>query len=188
MDLILETALAMADAGFAMHWLRAGEKIPVKSGWATAPAPTIDELRDTYRQGFNVGFRPGSYSVVDGQEVCVLDVDIRGGERFVDEAYAAANSIMEWEFKPTVVSGSGIGRHQYLLFPVGEAPIKAATVLRESDVWILEGRIVQSGREGARPAWQVELLSTGKQVVVPPSIHPDTGNPYAWAGGQNPWA
>lgn len=188
MDVILEATLAMADAGFAMHWLKAGEKIPVTSGWSSAPVATPDELRRTYRSGFNVGFRPGSYSVVEGREVCVMDIDIRGGERFVDEAYAAANSIMESRFLPTVVSGSGIGRHQYLSFPVGGAPIKAATVLRESDVWILDECIVPPLHKGARPAWQIELLSTGKQVVTPPSIHPATGNQYEWAGGRNPWA
>ena len=29
---------------------------------------------------------------------------------------------------------------------------------------------------------KVELLSTGNQVLLPPSIHPDTGDEYKWAG------
>ncbi|NQX94830.1 MAG: PriCT-2 domain-containing protein, partial [Erythrobacter sp.] len=28
--------------------------------------------------------------------------------------------------------------------------------------------------------WEVELFGTGKQVAMPPSIHPDTGAEYAW--------
>jgi hypothetical protein len=28
--------------------------------------------------------------------------------------------------------------------------------------------------------WKLELFSTGKQIVVPPSVHPDTGKRYAW--------
>jgi hypothetical protein len=32
------------------------------------------------------------------------------------------------------------------------------------------------------PYLKVELLSTGNQSLLPPSNHPDTGNPYVWAG------
>jgi putative DNA primase/helicase len=28
--------------------------------------------------------------------------------------------------------------------------------------------------------WKLELFSTGKQIVVPPSVHPDTGKCYTW--------
>jgi len=28
----------------------------------------------------------------------------------------------------------------------------------------------------------VELLNVGRQIVLPPSIHPDSGNPYKWTG------
>jgi hypothetical protein len=188
MDVTLKEALALREAGFAVHWLRPGSKAPIKANWTEMPFPTEEELIQDYRPGCNLGFRPGKVSVVGGYEICVLDIDIRGGEQFADEAYAAANSVMEGEFEPNVISGSGVGRHQYLQFPVGESPDKAATTLRESDIWILEMRIVPTGTQGARPAWQVELLSTGKQVVMPPSTHPDTGKAYKWAGGQNPWA
>ena len=32
------------------------------------------------------------------------------------------------------------------------------------------------------PVSKVEILSTGRQVVLPPSIHPETGKPYVWLG------
>lgn len=33
--------------------------------------------------------------------------------------------------------------------------------------------------------YPVEVLNRGRQVVLPPSIHPDTGEPYVWIGEEN---
>src|SRR5262249_46810530 len=32
--------------------------------------------------------------------------------------------------------------------------------------------------------WKLELFSTGKNLVVPPSVHPDTGKAYRWIRGE----
>jgi hypothetical protein len=179
----LDTALALHKKGFAVHWLVSGEKRPVESGWSDAPLSTAASLKGSYRPGFNVGFRAGKWSIVDGREVCVLDVDIRGGPAYADEAYAAAKALLGGDFKPHVVTGSGVGRHQYLLFPRGQSPGKAATTLRQSDVCTFDGKVCSKDLDGASRAWVIELLSTGKNVVLPPSIHPDTGKSYTWAKG-----
>src|SRR6266516_631206 len=34
----------------------------------------------------------------------------------------------------------------------------------------------------------IELRLGPHQCVLPPSEHPDTGRPYAWAPGREPWA
>jgi len=180
MDPILKEALRLQELGFAVHWLLPKTKRPVAEGWATAPVMTTAELSATYQPGYNVGFRPGKYSVVDGKEVCVLDIDVRGGERYAQEAYTAARTLIG-DLPADVISGSGTGRHIYLGFPVGQSPDKAATTLRKSDIWLLDGKLCAHGTKGARQAWVVELLSTGKNVVLPPSIHPDTGRPYTFA-------
>jgi hypothetical protein len=39
-----------------------------------------------------------------------------------------------------------------------------------SHSWMIDGRKV------------VEILGTGRQTVLPPTIHPDTGEPYRWTG------
>lgn len=31
--------------------------------------------------------------------------------------------------------------------------------------------------------WAIEILSVGRQAVLPPSVHPDTGQPYVWTTG-----
>jgi len=84
------------------------------------------------------------------------------------------------ERKFTVISGSDVGRHRYLGFPIGKSPTMAATTLRQSDIWVnnVTKEICAATDDGARLAWLIELLSTGKNVVMPPSIHPDTGHPY----------
>ena len=182
MDNILKEAIGLSELGFAVHWLRPGQKIPVNNGWADASVLTPDQLIKTFRPGYNLGFRAGKWSVVDGKEICVLDVDVRGGEKFADEAYAAAASCLGEKLSPNVISGSLIGRHQYLRFPKGESPPKASTILRQSDVFATpNGEVCSEGNLNSKPAWVVELLSTGKQVVLPPSIHPDTNKPYKWA-------
>lgn len=174
----LKEALRLHKLGFAIHWLVPGEKRPVETGWAEAPVMTADQLKKSYRANYNVGFRPGKWSVVNGSEICVLDVDVRGGPAFAAEAYCAAAAMLgSKEFD--VISGSGVGRHRYLAFPLGGSPASAATTLRQSDISIdPEGKICQAGIKGARPAWLIELLSTGKNVVLPPSIHPETRRPY----------
>lgn len=186
MDEVLKEAIRLRKLGFAIHWLVPGEKRPVASGWADAPIMSVDELMKTYHAGMNVGFRAGKWSVVSGKELAVLDVDIRGGEGFVDEAFAAARSLLGTAYQPDVISGSGVGRHQYLGFPIGESPTSAATVLRQADLWVTPDRKLHPHQmKTAKPVWQIELLSTGKNVVLPPSIHPDTGLPYKWASERN---
>lgn len=184
MDKVLEEAVRLNRLGFAVHWLSPKSKVPVSSGWSNASVMSEGELKKSYRPGNNLGFRPGKWSIVEGKEICVLDIDIRGGAMYAEEAYAAAGSILGTKLAPNVISGSIVGRHQYLGFAIGTSPDKAATTLRQSDVFTTpDGKICSLGAPGAKPAWLVEILSTGKQVVLPPSIHPDTHQPYAWAKG-----
>ena len=180
MNTTLKAALALREMGFAVHWLVPKTKRPIEAGWAEAPIKSASDLEATYRDGYNVGFRPGKWSVVEGKEVVVLDIDIRGGKAFAEEAYAVADSVLAGAFDPQVKSGSGWGRHQYLVMPIGTSPEMAATTLRESDVWILDGKVCNPNTKAARPAYVVEVLSTGKNCVLPPSIHPDSGKPYEW--------
>ncbi len=178
---VLDTALSLRELGFAIHWVQPNSKVPVEAGWSTAPVMSAEQLKQTYRNGYNVGFRPGKWSVVDGKEVVVLDIDIRGGPAYADEAYAVARNIMQGAYEPHVISGSGVGRHQYLALPRHMSPDKSATTLRQSDIYLLDGKKCSRNIKGAKPAWLIELLSTGKNVVLPPSIHPDTFKPYTWA-------
>jgi hypothetical protein len=57
-----------------------------------------------------------------------------------------------------------IGRKGYTDFFHAPEPLKAQK-------WKIKGEMV------------VELLSDGNQTVLPPTVHPDTGEPYRWIGG-----
>ena len=179
MDEMLKEALRLRKLGFATHWLQPGSKMPVASGWSAAPVMSEKELTKAYVPGHNLGFRAGKWSVVNGKEICVLDVDIRGGAAYAKEAHAAAAAMLKSK-QFDVATGSGVGRHRYLAFPIGQSPTKAATTLRQSDIVIdsVTKEVCQPGAPNARPAWLIEILSTGKNVVLPPSIHPDTRQPY----------
>jgi hypothetical protein len=170
MDKTLEEALRLRAMGFAVHWLQAETKKPAGLDWPNAAVMSEAELRSSYKKGFNVGFRAGKWSTVHGKEICVLDIDVRGGPAYQEEAFAAAKSLLGGSFNPHVITGSVVGRHQYLLFPRGSSPSVAATTLRQSDVYVTpEGNICPKGTPDAKPAWALELLSTGKNVVLPPS-------------------
>lgn len=181
---VLESAFKHRKLGLAVHWNQMFSKAPVESGWNDTPVKSLDQLESTHRHAFNVGFRAGKYSEVDGYYLVVLDIDIKHPD-FADEAYAAASQIMGSKFEPTVLSGSGVGRHIYLLVPKELCPDKAAITLRQADVAVKDGKVVPLGTPGSKPAWTVELLSTGKNVVMPPSIHPDTMQQYRWANGED---
>ncbi|MBU6257886.1 MAG: DUF3987 domain-containing protein [Burkholderiales bacterium] len=177
---VLKAALQYRDVGLAVHWLRPRSKVPISAGWSKAPILTAQELRDSYQRGLNVGFRAGTPSTVGGKPICVLDIDVRGGPKYQKEALAAAEAVYGAPIEYDVVSGSQVGRHKILAFPIGRAPEKAATTLVQSLEYVSpEGVVCAARLKGAKPAWVVELLSTGKNVVLPPSIHPDTGLPYS---------
>jgi hypothetical protein len=177
-DLVLPTPPTVAEieplssAGFAVHWLREKSKAPIEAGWTSVPRYTPDELRQSYRDGANAGLRLGAPSDLGGGlRVYAFDLDIRKSE-LADEAHDALREFLpEYDTLPTVASGSGgLSRHYYFL----SDGLFASKKLAHS----AESFVGEDGRK--HWAWEIELFGTGKQVAIPPSIHPDTGKPYRW--------
>jgi hypothetical protein len=122
---------------------------------------SLEELRQSYRLGYNLGVRVGKWSVLEPEcGLVVLDVDLRD-PLASDTCYGAVEGILGHS-QLNVASGRGLGGHIYLKCPLEKLPGKAATT------------VAQGG------GWKLELFSTGKQIVVPPSVHPDTGERYKW--------
>jgi hypothetical protein len=180
----LETAIKYREEGLAVHWLRPMTKIPATLGWNDVPVASADDLRASHKYASNVGFRPGKFSFISPKNIGVIDIDVKHAD-FADEACANADELLEGKFNPTVITGSVVGRHQYIFVIPGSIPDKAATTLCHSDVGVKDGKIVPLGTEGSKPAWTIEFLYTGKNCVMPPSIHPNTLQPYKWANGQD---
>ncbi len=165
---ILEGALLAQAAGFAVHYQRG--KRALEPRWSTSPPKIAEELRRDYRDGYNIGFRTGDWSKLDGWPVVVLDVDIRSDDPAHREAARKAWRELVGDMKPTVKTGGG-GAHLYLRCPPDKLPSDQSIVLRQSP-----------DKVDNKPAWTIELLSGGHAVTLPPSIHP-SGQPYEWANG-----
>jgi hypothetical protein len=168
---MIDDVAPLVSAGFAVHLLKERSKAPVHDGWSTLPVPTLADLRREYRDGLNVGLRLGEPSRVGGYYLHVLDLDIREGG---DEARAALDALLpKWQSFPVVQSGSGgESRHVYFLT---DRPFRSRKV-RQSEDFVT---VMQDGASKKKRAWEIELFGTGKQVAMPPSIHP-SGQPYRW--------
>jgi len=170
---LLETIKPFVDGGFAIHWLHKKQKRPIGDAWQAAPVASLDDLRRTYVSGNNVGVRLGEPSLLrSGDYLHVFDIDIRIPD-LADDAWAAFAKlgIGSREMFPEVQSGSGgESRHLYLIsdkpFDSRKLAVSDGKHRDANGVWHYD--------------WEIEFFGTGKQVVMAPSIHPDTGLPYRW--------
>lgn len=175
---MLDAVAPLVSAGAALHWLRPRSKAPYEADWSKKPRQTLAELTASYREGDNVGIRTGEPSLVAGHYLHLIDLDVRDPAKASEAKALLATFIPEFDDLPFVISGSGgESRHFYFLT---ERPFRARK-LGHSPEKVLDAK----GKE--HWAWEIELFGTGKQVVLPPSVHPDTGETYRW-GREIPFA
>lgn len=169
---ILDAALRYADQGASLVLLRAQSKVPVEEAWASAPRLTVEALKSRWR-GHNIGVRLGEPSKIGKRYLHALDMDI-SDPRSADEAWAAAKAMFAGAGRwAAVISGSrGESRHLYFLT---DKPFRKRNLARSS-------RKITTASGKTKRAWEIDLYGTGVQVVLPPSVHPDTGLTYEWEG------
>jgi predicted P-loop ATPase len=189
----LAEARRLYDLGFAIIWLHPKSKRPVESGWTTGPRTKWEVLEKTFRPGMNLGVRLGAPSKIGDYYLAVVDVDVKSKDkRHRDEALKAAYELLPNLAAPVVLSGRGGGsRHIYVLTkepfktwnPAASdemvkvhMPSKKPSKREEAELTATE---ISNGLRLSR-AWEVSLYSDGRQVVLPPSVHPDTGKRYSW--------
>jgi predicted P-loop ATPase len=193
-DPILAEAKRLWDLGFAIHWLRPKSKIPVEAGWTTGPRKDWNDLRRQYRKGSNIGVRLGSASVIRGLFLAVVDLDIKSrNPQHCQDALKVIKEIIGSHRCPVVRSGRGGGsRHYYYLTDKPFKTFNPAQATETVRVRMPSKRPSRFEREKLTPeeiakgtrlskAWEISLYSEGRQVVLPPSIHPDTGEAYRWS-------
>lgn len=171
---MLKQAIEYLEAGFSVIWLAEGEKRPIRKNWADLENMTADDLRASYREGMNIGVRTGKWSQVDGKYLHIVDVDIRKPD-MVEKALEMFELLLERPAKDfiRVKSGSsGASFHAYLLT---DRP------LTKQNLW-KSGEKYEESPGRWRETAEIDLLGTGQQAVLPPSIHPETGKPYTWMG------
>jgi hypothetical protein len=168
---MLATIGPLREAGFAVHWLHPKSKRPIGDDWSTKPVATVDSLVRRHSAGNNLGVRLGEPSQVAGLFLHVIDLDVND-EAKAAEALAALDDLFPGlaDSVPVVISGSGgSSRHFYFLC---SRPFTSKKLARSAGFRIINGV--------KKRDWEIELFGTGKQVAMPPSIHPDTGQPYTW--------
>ncbi len=158
-DKVLAEARRLYNLGAAVLWLHPKSKRPVANGWTTGARATWTQLQSTYIKGYNVGVRLGEASQIGKNYLACFDVDIKH-PAFEPKARALLLKVLGDIKCPTVLSGAANGSmHLYCVTP---KPFKMITLLKEKG----QGEIC--------------FYSTGRQMVVSPSIHPDTGKTYTW--------
>lgn len=175
---MIETIAPLVEAGFAVHWLHPRDKAPIGDDWQNRPVASIESLRHRYVDGNNVGVRLGEFSRVGGGYLHVIDVDIRH-PKFAVAAWSALAKLLpgvDFTALPSVISGSG-GESRHVYF-ITDHPFRSRKLARSDDFdMVFDGKL---GREVKKRNWEIELFGSPKQVVMPPSIHPTTGQRYRW--------
>lgn len=173
---MLDAIKELSQAGFALHWLHNRAKRPIGDDWSSKPVTTFEQLKKSYRDGNNVGVRLGLPSKVGNLYLHVIDLDIRKPEAR-DEAYGQLEQLFpDVDSWPCVQSGSGgESRHFYFL---SDQPFSSKKLAHSKESYAEFDE--SKDRDVKHWYWEIELFGTGKQVVMPPSIHPDTGLPYRW--------
>lgn len=191
----VQEAKRLYDLGFGVHWLRPNDKIPVKPGWTSDERDPYGLLKQDYVKGYNIGTKLGKPSHVGLGYLAVIDVDVKGSEkrhRKNAEAWVRENLPGLLDEAPITLSGRGNGSmHIWLLT---EEPLESRKLFasnEEVEVYmpsaksttrqleVLGKKKVQEGWR-LRPAFEIDFMSKGRQVVLPPSTHPDTGKEYRW--------
>lgn len=173
---VLSEIEPLCEAGFALHWLHPKEKRPIGEDWSTKPIATLDQLRRRHSPGNNLGVRLG-FLLNGGGYLYVIDLDIRD-EAFAADAHAKLDDLFPSiaDSVPSVISGSGgASRHYYF---VSDKQFPSKKLARSETFKMVHDD--KLGRDVKKRDWEIELFGFGKQVAMPPSIHPDTGEPYRW--------
>lgn len=191
----LNTVKKFHDMGFALLWLYPKSKRPIGDDWQKGERKSWGILSKEYKKAYNVGVRLGAASKFkDGTFLCVLDCDVKSSDpiHLKEMEKALMSFCPSHEFAPRVLSGRGGGSchfyfrtrqpqqsfkalrsgHKVKVFMPSVEPSKVDTEsLTESEI--------KAGYR-MRLAWEVDVFGEGKQVVLPPSTHPDSLKPYEW--------
>lgn len=162
--------------GVAVHLLKKKSKAPVESKWSEAPVYTLAQLKKAYRDGMNVGFRPGKPSEVHGLFLHVIDADIRDVEKTEEAFDTLGDYFPDYMNYPEVASGSGGPSRHFYFF--SDKPFSSRKFAHSEKFQMVFSEKLD--RDVKKWDWELHLLGTGGNIVLPPSIHPDTGKPYRW--------
>lgn len=193
----LEQNHTLWDLGFNVIPLRPRSKSPIEMNWTKKDRRSWDELVKNYAPPMNLGVSLGEKSrFEDDTYLCVLDCDVKSTDpiHLAEMQKALENFCPAAEFAPRVLSGRGGGScHIYFRTRNPQNSFKAARSAHRCRVFMpsvpasnsdenhLSLDEIKAGYR-MRSAWELDVLGNGKQAVLPPSVHPDSGKSYEWEG------
>ncbi|MGA1111950.1 MAG: bifunctional DNA primase/polymerase, partial [Ilumatobacteraceae bacterium] len=161
-------ALRYAELGLKTLPIRPGGKHPPMRSWqhaATNDTTTIDNWFLGLYSKCGVGIALGTQP--NGQHLFALDIDRHGDIDGHDELHDLEHTHGAIPDTWRAITGSG-GTHIILRAPQGV-------------------HVRNQQTHGNRLGTSIDIRGEGGQIVVAPTLHPDTLNPYTWEDGCAPW-
>jgi hypothetical protein len=191
---IFKEAKRLHDMGLAIHWLHVKSKRPIESGWTSGPRKEWNYLAETYTNDLNLGVRTGTPSKLKNGYLAIIDVDVKSkAPHHLNEVESEVKRLLKTpELFPCVASGRGNGSRHY--YCVSRSPFKTFNPAQSKDII----KVLQPSKKPSKKelealsskeidqgwrlshAWEISFYSDGRQVVLPPSVHPDSGELYRW--------
>lgn len=176
---MLTHAKPLHDLGFSLLWLHPKSKRPIGNDWTKGPRKSWEQLARQYQTGMNLGVRLGRTSETMLGYLGVIDCDVKSqSPEHLKEMRESLSVLFPGNVlaAPQVLSGRGNGSCHYYI--TTDEPLKPERVAHS------EMKIRVAGRDSW--AWEIAVMGEGQQVVLPPSVHPDSGKAYKWATGKAP--
>ena len=150
-----DVALSFFKNGYIPLRIEPSEKMPRSQGWQV-DTPNEEKIVRAFQRLSNLGIRLGDV-MLDGTVLVAIDVDLDEHEliRCVERAIGTSVPVKR-------------GKKGATYFVRMDREVKTHKIS-----WV---------REGVKKA-AIDVLARGAQTVVPPSIHPDTKEPYRWIAG-----
>lgn len=160
----------MLEAGWALVPIPAASKGPTTPGW-NRRENVITSVENADRLSENIGLAHAYCK----QPTAVLDIDdLELARQWLDERHIDLEVLLNADDAVQICSGRE-GRAKLLYeLPPGARPLLTKKIVDpQSKTTVLEFRCASSS-------------GTTVQDILPPSIHPYTGQPYRWGGKGNP--
>jgi len=165
----LEHATKLLDLGYRIAPIRRGSKYPYVKGWTDLSSDEVtDRLEEWWGDGKNgIGWVQGLQ--YDGSFIWTIDLDRHDPHADGVEGMRRLTHDLGVSLPNTTAADTG-GNGRHLIF---QGPADC--------------RIRNFQSQPTRLAPGIDVRGAGGQIVVAPTVHPDTGALYEWRNGRAPW-